>query len=286
MIKSIAKIRTGQDGAIYNDLLFRLSHRGECLVYDLNGISCSDADTPELTPIASFVLDKANEFLPHSNSVIFGNEFYSENDEFPLLYTNIYNNYAKAENKYCGVCCVYRIERCENGFCSTLVQIIEIGFTDDRNYWRSSDGANDIRPYGNFVIDTKKDRLYAFVMRDSENNTRYFSFSLPKALEGSECELGVKKVVLNIDDIQEYFDTPYHHYLQGAVCHNGKIYSVEGFNEKIHPALRIIDTELKKQTFFFDFYDAGLVHEAEFIDFHNEKCYYSDAKGNLFELEF
>lgn len=286
MVKEIAKIKGGQDGAIFKNFLFRFSTKGVCLIYDLNGISDNNDDVTELAPVSQFVLDRAEEFVPHSNSVVFGSEFYSDDDEFPLLYSNIYNNYAKAENKHYGVCCVYRIVCNGNEFRSTLVQIIEVGFTDDRNYWRSSDGAEDVRPYGNFVIDAEKKLLYAFVMRDGDNSTRYFSFKLPGFTDGTVGEFGVKKVVLGIEHINDYFDVPYHNFIQGAVCHNGKVYSVEGFGKAIHPALRVIDTELKQQTLFFDFYEAGFIHEAELIDFYKEQCYYGDSRGNVFEIKF
>ena len=52
-------------------------------------------------------------------------------DEFPLLYSNVYNNYAKTENKRKGFCCVYRLQRAGESFVTTLVQLIEIGFTEE-----------------------------------------------------------------------------------------------------------------------------------------------------------
>lgn len=279
-ITKLANIVGGQDGAIYNDYLFRFSSKGGCTVYDMTALEGEPA------PIAKFTLDKAELIAPHSNSVTFGNEFFAEGDEFPLLYSNIYNNYAKAEEKKVGVCCVYRLTREDNSFSTTLVQLIEIGFTDARGLWRSAEG-DDVRPYGNFVVDTDKNLLWAFVMRDSENDTRYFSFDLPKPSDGVFCEeYGVKKVTLAQSDVKEYFDTPYHHYVQGAVCRESKIYSVEGFGEKIHPALRIIDTEKKAETLHFDFFEAGCTDEAELIDFYRGKCIYGNHVGELFELEF
>lgn len=279
-ITKLAKIRGGQDGAICNDLLFRFSSKGGCSVYDMTALS----GEPE--PIAEFKLDKAELIAPHSNSVTFGNEFFAEGDEFPLLYSNIYNNYAKTEDKKVGVCCVYRLVREGNAFSTTLVQLIEIGFTDARGFWRSAEG-DDVRPYGNFVVDTAKNQLWAFVMRDGEKDTRYFAFDLPGLTDGVFCEeYGVKKVTLAQSDVKEYFDTPYHHYVQGAVCHEGKIYSVEGFGEKIHPAIRIIDTEKKCQTYFLDFFEADCTDEAELIDFYQGRCIYGNHVGELFELEF
>ena len=98
-LKHIANIKTGQDGAVFKDLIFRLDARGNCSVYNLSeSVFESDAPT-DILPIGEFLLDRAEQIVPHSNSVVFGSEYYAEGDEFPLLYTNVYNNYAKEENK-------------------------------------------------------------------------------------------------------------------------------------------------------------------------------------------
>ena len=104
-IKKLSTIVGGQDGAIYKNYLFRFSSKGGCTVYDLTKIEGN------MTPIAEFKLDRVDFIVPHSNSVIFGNEFFAEGDEFPLLYSNVYNNYAKTEDKRVGICCVYRLVR-------------------------------------------------------------------------------------------------------------------------------------------------------------------------------
>lgn len=280
-IKTLSKIIGGQDGAIYKNYLFRFSSKGGCTVYDLFALSAEPAS------IAEFKLDGLEFVVPHSNSVVFGNEFFAPEDEFPLLYSNVYNNYSKESDRRVGVCCVYRIVRDGMQFSSSLVQLIEIGFADKRDYWLSAEGVDDIRPYGNFVVDTDKNMLYAFVMRDGESRTRYFAFDLPRLSDGILCPTcGVKKVTLTADSVKEYFDVPYHNFVQGAVCREGKIYSVEGFGEKIHPALRIIDTEEKRQILHFDLFNAGYTDEAELIDFYGDRCIYGDHKGNLFELVF
>ena len=283
-INKIATMTGAQDGAIYGDYLFRFSSKGGGRVYDLSMISHSD-EILELPAIAKFTLDKADLIVPHSNSVVLGNEFYDDDDEFPLLYSNVYNNYAKTEEKLCGFCCVYRLKRQGMDFSSELVQIIKIGFTDNKKLWRSEGDIIDVRPYGNFVIDNERSLYYAFVMRDEEKKTRYFSFDLPKARDGVADErFGVNVVTLNEDDIIEYFDTPYHLYVQGACMHEGLIYSTEGFGDKRPPALRIIDPKRREQILHHNFYESGQTLEAEFIDFYKDKCYYGDAHGNLFEI--
>ena len=66
----------------------------------------------------------------------------------------------------------------------SVVQIIEIGFADDENLWKSSGEKADVRPYGNFTIDTENGIYYGFTMRDNALATRYFSFDLPKVTQG------------------------------------------------------------------------------------------------------
>lgn len=282
-IDHIVKVEGGQDGAIYGKYIFRFDHTGECLVYSTDIFEGRSEDKP----YATFKLDKADILAPHSNAVVFGNEFYSSEDEFPILYTNIYNNYCDDEDTRCGTLCAYRVVRKGNSFETTLLQIIEVAFTDQKGLWRSEGNVTDIRPYGNFVIDAENSRIFAFVMRDADKTTRYFSFDLPKLADGNDdARYGAKRVKLNYEDVLSYFDVPYHNFVQGACFYDGKIYSVEGFNKDIHPAIRIIDPDLKKQTYFCDFYEAGYDIEAEFIDFYKGECIYGDAFGNYYRIEF
>ncbi len=282
----IGNIKKGQDGAIWDKYLFRFEGDGTCFVYNIDGIENNVQDT--IPEYSTFMLDKAQILAPHSNSVTFSNKYYDSNDEFPLLYTNIYNNYAACEDRLVGVCCVYRITRDGNKFSSKLVQMIRIGFTEDSSLWCSMDNL-DVRPYGNFAVDRDNDKLYAFTMRDSENSTRYFSFDLPKIEDGVIDEkYGVKLLVLFKEDIKEYFDCEYHRFLQGACVHNGLVYSVEGFSggSVNPPVLRIADfkNHALKQTVSLEEY--GLISEPEFIDFRNGICFYSDNKGKLYTIDF
>ena len=83
----IADISRGQDGAIYNGLLFRFDGKGNCRVHNLDDLRSKENGSAMV--YASFTLDRADEITPHSNAVCFGKERFDENDEFPLLYTNI-----------------------------------------------------------------------------------------------------------------------------------------------------------------------------------------------------
>ena len=177
----------------------------------------------------------------------------------------------------------------KSGFKTTLVQLIEIGFTDDPLLWRVAPDRDGVRPYGNFVIDREAGYYYAFVMRNEALGTRYFKFKIPSLSDGeSDSVYGVNRVVLTPADICEQFDCPYHRYVQGAIVHDRHIYSTEGFeNDAINrPAIRVIDLAAKCEKQYIDLLELGVTSEPEMIDFCADVCYYSDCRGNLHRVEF
>ncbi len=268
-----ANIANGrQDGTVYGDYLFSFNSSGVCKVYS--------ADEYKL--IFEFTLDKTTIIKPHCNSVSFGTYKYAESDEFPLLYCNIYNSY-KTDRSYDGMCAVYRIQREGTSFTSTLVQVIKIGFTTDTQRWSSPNG--DVRPYGNFVVDTDNNKLYAFTMRDGDKTTRFFSFKLPALTDGTmDNTFGVNKVTLNVEDIIDSFSTEYFHYVQGAAYYNGKIYSLEGFTDDAtnKAALRIVDLATKTVCQKVDLYGMNLKTEPEAVYAYNGTVYYFDYTGGVY----
>ncbi len=264
----------GQDGAMFGDWIIRFDTKGNAHVFKIS----------EETEVCTFRLGSADKIVPHSNSVVFGSEYHTPGDEFPLLYSNIYNNYAKADDHLEGTVCVYRITRDGMEFAADLVQVIRIGFIHDP-LW--SDGS-DVRPYGNFVVDTDENRLVAFTMRDKDQTTRYFTFDLPARSAGEFSDAwNVPVVTLSKDDVIDRFDTPYSRYIQGACCAGGKVYSVEGFSDETNPAkMQIVDLKSRKLHAVIDLFGMGLTHEPEFVNVLNGVLYYSDAKGQLIRFDF
>lgn len=284
--EKIAQIEGVQDGAIWGDFLFHFWEKGECSVHKISELKINN---DSYKPFSEFTLDKAELICPHSNAVSFSEEYYQEGDEFPLLYSTLYNTYKKCDDRREGTCCVYRIWRENDVFRSKLVQLIRIGFVENRELWKSLPEKEDVRPYGNFAVDKENKILYAFVMRDKTQKTRFFKFELPSFTDGEWSEeLGAPIKVLGEGDVVDYFDTEYVRYMQGACCHNGLIYSVEGFSqsEENPAAVRIIDPCEKKEIFFKKFGDIELHVEPEFIDYSNGVCYYVDGHGNVFNLYF
>ena len=285
-IQHVANIVGGQDGAIFGDELFRFDHKGNGKAYDLRDLN--PQEVCDLTPTATFVLDRADVLVPHANAVCFGTERYEPGDFYPLLYSNVYNNYAKTEDPRMGVCCVYRLQKTEEGFQTKLVQLIEIGFCEDATLWKVSEQRHGVRPYGNFLVDRDTASYYAFVMRDEALGTRYFRFDLPSVHSGEwDSVLGVRRLVLTPADIRAQFDCTYHHFVQGAACFQGTIYSTEGFTNNVAnpPAFRVITLATGEER-YIDITALGCNEEPEMIDFYNDICYYSDACGKLYRIDF
>ena len=285
--EKIANIEGFQDGAIFGGFLFHFTTKGICKIYKLDELLNTEN---EVRPFFEFALDKYDLICPHSNAVSFSDAYYEEGDEFPLLYSTVYNTYKNEEDRREGACCVYRIWREGDTFASRLVQIIKMGFVENIELWKSLPGREDVRPYGNFIVDRESEKLYAFVMRDKPGKTRFFSFNLPKVSEGAlDSVYGVPVLTLSENDIIDFFDIDYMRYMQGACFHDGKIYSLEGFfasDEENPPALRIISLQNKEQIFYKRFSEIGLDVEPEFIEFYNGVCYYIDGHGNTFNLFF
>ena len=285
-VATLSKGESLQDGAFFGDMLFRFDSYGCGKVYDSTALGNSD-ESVTLPLIGSISLISGDGKAPHSNSVVFGAQYYDASDEFPLLYSNVYNNYSNQEDIHEGECYVYRILREGSDFSATLVQIIKIGFVKDGDLWYSSEDYQDIRPYGNFVLDTEKHLYHAFTMRDKTKTMRFFTFPEPRVKEGVLDEKsGVRTLTLGKEDILDTFDTEYFNFIQGATCKDGLIYSTEGFHADIHPAIRVIDPKEKKTILALDLYENGFPYEAELISYHNNLCYYGDAEGNLFRVDF
>lgn len=266
-----------QDGEAFGDVLFTFKADGTGNAYNVNTGEFLDA----------FYLGGKDKIAPHVNSASFSDQYYKEGDKYPLLYTSMYNN-VTALNKYLlGTCCVYRITELGGQFDAQLVQVIRLSFIADRDLWLSP--KENSRPFGNFVVDTDRDMLYAFVPRDDYNTTRFFGFALPEANAGTyEEEFGCKQVVLRPEDIMRQFDVGYFSSPQGCTYADGMIYSVEGFNsfDDVPPFLRVVDVEKGLQVKTVNLGQLGLDREPEVITVTNGQLYYINADMVLRKLWF
>lgn len=244
-----------QDSAVYGDTYITTSSTGYYKVYTMNGDLLK----------ASTALDQLATITPHCNSACFGTERYDAGDTYPLLYLNAYNNAGLPK----GACYVYRLL---NNMTTSLQQTILIDFVDDP-IW-AGDG-HSVRPYGNFIIDTDNNKLYAYVMIDSLNVTRFFKFNLPTLAQGATIHLTTL-------DIEDYFDIEWMYYMQGVCYYNGKIYATCGFSVN-DCKLYAVDLTTKKVTAIVPM--GGFVGEPESAFVYNDTLYVSSAT-KFFKLQF
>ncbi len=221
--KEKLKYYSFQDGCSYGNLLFTFLADGTCYIFDIKTLNL----------VSETSLPSYNGMVPHSNSVCFGKKV-DENEEFPLLYANIYNSYSSNPETY-GLCFVYSIKRTGNVFSFFLEQTIKVSFTDDYDLWY--DSASNSSPYGNFVVCDEK--LIVFVNLLGASKTRFFEFDLPSVNFNHE----VENVYLSKADAT-YHDLALFKYIQGCAFYNGFLLSLEGFGDINNPSfLRIVNID-------------------------------------------
>ncbi len=272
-LNKLGKIRGGQDGAIFDDKIFR---------FDTNGCGVV-ARLDTLEEVAKIRLE--GEVVPHCNSVSFSDEYFAEGDELPLLWANVYNNYQNSENRREGQCCIFRLTREDGIYVGRLVGIVKIGFVEDTERWISP-SKKDPRPYGNFVVDTVRGELCVFVMRLDANVTKHYIFELPRLADFVEVD-GLPTLVLTESMVKREFETPYMRFMQGGAVRDGLLVSSEGFTNSLEnpPALRCIDTLKGEELLCLKLVERGYTVEAELVEFVGDALYYSDAHGDLFEVK-
>lgn len=243
----------GQDGAIYGDYLFRFGPHGEGKVYSLESE----------TEIGSIVLDKKDIINPHNNSTHFGNEFYAEGDEFPLMYSTLWDNNFDTTT-------VYRVVRNGNTFTTKLVQVIKAVGTYDA------------------AVDPENNKYYAFV-GDTTTNMSYSinKYELPKLSDGVyNSTYGVNLVTLTDDDILSNFELEYPIYVvQGSTIHDGKYYITSGFTSN-QVYLNVYDLEAEQFHCRINLEEIGLIEESEFICFKDGVMYLMPVYGNIYTFKF
>lgn len=246
----------GQDSAIASDgHIMTFTNNGYYQVIDISGQQLK----------AQTALDQQATIAPHSNCAFFGTEKYDEDDLYPLVYTNAYNTAGLPK----GTFYAYRLK---NDLTTEFLQTIKIGFTEE-NIWTG--GSTNVRPYGNFLMDTDNGKLYAYTMIDNLQVTRFFRFSMPELSDGAT-------VTLQESDVEDYFDVPYFYYIQGGCYYKGKIYASCGFTAD-DCKLYVVDLTEKKATSIVPL--GGFVGEPETVFAYKDELYLSSGR-KLFKMKF
>lgn len=202
----------------------------------------------------------------HANTINFGNLFYEDEDEFPLLYVSagyIEHNNDQSESRVY----VYRLQRKNYkettlGFEITLVQTIHFMHAS----WTECILDNENHAFWIKYYSKGKIHFLKYHTPDPSCKDVYYSPS-----DGNQIGR------FAIDNIKEY------KLAQGHYCRDGKIMFVAGNpGTNVPPYFVVIDLEKKKATHIINLSDLGLnnpdnpkdgVWEPENIFFYNGSCY-------------
>ena len=233
-----------QDACCYADLMFQFflqeSHPGPegCIVYDLN--------TKE--QIQTIPIDR-HGFPTHHNSVCFGVEKYSENDEFPVLYSSSLQRYSGQSTVD-----VFRITGTRGEYAMSLVQRIFITKTYD-SYLEPSCFV-DPRGY-----------LYVTWIYDQVNRIdKIEKYNLPLLSDGETVTIP-NEDKLSIHDLPTSY--PYGPTIgqpqQGGIIYNGKLYFALGFASCAWLIVYDLDKEEIVSTIDFSSMDLDAEPEGAFV---------------------
>ena len=255
-VNSVASGHSFQGGTTYKNMLFAaLNNNSEMLVYDL--YTNKQAGSIVVPEIADH----------HNNNINFGSEFYSEDDEFPLLYMSQENN---AVHK----CVVARITRDGATWNYEHVQTITFPTPEENGMW-----------WANSYIDPENNYIYLMGYKnqswtDPSNNNSLVSrrWKLPKLSDGD--------VTLHVTDSTNYQEPPYWTATQGAIFKEGKLYQVYGTpTYKDWIKMRVLDLDNGTVERVLEMYTRGFTTEPEGLGYYNGYFYVIDVSGNIFKLE-
>ena len=232
-IINFGETRTSQGGDSWGDFFFQFNAKNTSVrVYNLSTKSL--VQTIEIT-------SSLKGFVPncHCNSVNFGNEYFDEEDIFPLIYVS--TNYAAGG--YSGAL-VYRITQHNGTFFINLVQTIY--FPVDGSTWTEFIPSND----------------YAYLCYTYERVI--FKVPMPKLKDGN--------IIISRDNaIEKYQFSPQPEWMfssrnQDRIFYQGKIYVISGVPQSGEASVIFaLNLETLERESIIDFKKNGLTKEPESI---------------------
>ena len=248
-----------QGMAIYNGIMFSLSNKGICSIFNIGDTSLTYINQYNLASYAD---------TNHANTASFGFEKYDASDEFPLLYiARCYTGYR--------TCLVERVTRQS----SQLVQTIGLG-----TYAGDVTSSSDIQ----WVVGDDG-YLYMFgntkaAFNTSGNKFVVAKFDLPKLSEGSD-------VSLNLNDahymyyMEDYGYKP-NQVLQGCCIVNGMMFLPIGSGISSSPSSLIVwdmDARAIMTRINLSTLTSG---EIEDVCEYNSMLYLRYGNGNTYKMDF
>jgi hypothetical protein len=253
-----------QGMAIYGDMMFSLHNTGICTVIDLTHHKLLSEFN-----LASY--GKTN----HANVASFGKEFYSPEDEFPLLYVS--QVWKERVNNMKDVCYVERVTKNS----SELVQTIN--YKDEKGTFGYA---------LQWVVDVKNGYLYGFgntIKNAVEGNKHQITkFKLPKLSDSDSNKL----VTLTEDDIVEAYTLEDYYngsekllIGQGLTIFNGKLFMPTGFGNATYPAsLWVVDLDSRRVSNVIDL--SYIKKEPEDCDVYQGSLIIQCNGGNVYKFTF
>ena len=224
--------RYSQGGDCWGDYFFQFTKNNfEVRVFDLSTKTL--VQTINITnSLRGFVSDC------HCNTVCFGTEYYSDEDQFPLIYVST----GYAADGYTGAL-VYRITQHNGRFFITLVQTIK--FPVDKSSWTE------------FIPGEQ----YAYLCYRSERVV--FKVPMPKLKDG-DC------IISRNEAIETYQFTPQPDWMatsrnQDRMFYQGKILFVSGVPPGEASVFVVLNLDLRERERIIDFKKNGLESEPESI---------------------
>lgn len=275
-IPSFSKQNNYQGGACYEDYYFLASNYLESiLIYDMESKRLYD------------VINNADENPSyHCNNISFGTSFYSDNDEFPLLYISMENSNVHKTN-------VYRVV--SRGDTYAIDKIQTIYFPDYKTsgcYLPNSyiDQQNDTIYYGGYT-----ERTYE---KTATNSLILYSFDLPetpnKNMTKYEKEAN-SAVFLTLNNAKTVIKLESQTATQGGFISRGYLYQTYGIT---HPYFRVINLkngcpddqrikEFNLEKMNNDNPGSFIMDEYENVAFCSNHIYsYGQKKMSLYEFNF
>ena len=219
-------------------------------------------DLVEKTLIQTIALEPVSTY--HCNNANFGNEYYAQNDLFPLLYVS-------QENELEHKCLVYRVTNGPGEFVLTLVQTITFPSPSYNFMW-----------YPNCMIDVQNNKIIIAGLGnkpwtvDTDNIVRYKIFTLPKLSEGD--------ITINEENCEDTIEVKFLPTTQGGFVFNNKIIQVFGMENNAQ--LNVIDITTHRLVSKVDLSKNVLSREPEGCFLYEDAICVVFDDGQIFKLIF
>ncbi|MBR5736531.1 MAG: hypothetical protein IKX60_07055 [Bacteroidales bacterium] len=257
---------THQSAASYGDYcVFITNRRSSLYLYNLKTKSLLCEET--LRPAKG--LDYWGYDLYHCNQATFGEDFYSEQDVFPLLYVSQRAN----EDRRCFIE-VFRIQPSKEGkdvdyssLSATLVQTIYLPKMNSDNCLGNV----------NCVIEKGSQKMYTYSRNNNNDEANYgyckiSCFDIP--------DVDIREVVLNDSDIKDSFMLDCSAVnMQGGCINKGYLYIGQGYQNAGYIFLNVINLKEKKIDNRIDLLAMGIQWEPEGCFIYNDTVMLSTASG-------